>query len=205
MLEVVDLACTRGTRRLFFGLSFDLKPGTLLHVCGLNGSGKTTLLRALSGLLTPDDGEIRWEGESIRHLGDDYHADLVYSGHLNGIKNDLTGIENLRVSATLGGEQADDERLWTALERMGLTGFEDLPTKVLSQGQKRRVVLARLLVSNAPLWILDEPFSALDVDAVGLLQTLIAGHLDKDGTVVLTTHQEIPLTSGQMRRLYLGE
>jgi heme exporter protein A len=204
MLEVVDLECRRGDRRLFSGLSFDLDAGTLLHVRGRNGSGKTTLLRALCGLLTPEQGTIRWQRENIRKLGDDYHRDVLYLGHLNGIKSDLNGIENLRIAATLDGDSAGDDRLGSALQRMGLAGFEDLPTKVLSQGQKKRVALARLLVSEAPLWILDEPFTALDVDAVDLLQLLIAQHIAEDGLVVLTTHQEVPLTSGQIRRLHLG-
>jgi heme exporter protein A len=189
---------------LFSGLSFELVPGTLLHVRGRNGTGKTTLLRALCGLLVPDEGEILWNGENSRRLGDDYHADLLYFGHLNGIKSDLTGIENLRVSSKLDGGEVDDERLWSALEQMGLAGFEDLPTKVLSQGQKKRVSLARLLVRKVPLWVLDEPFTALDVDAVDLLQLLIADHVAQDGMVILTTHQEVPLTSGQIRRLHLG-
>ncbi|MGA7981183.1 MAG: cytochrome c biogenesis heme-transporting ATPase CcmA [Chromatiaceae bacterium] len=205
MLEVVDLECRRGDRRLFSGLSFDLDAGTLLHVRGRNGSGKTTLLRALCGLLAPEKGEIRWGGESIRKLGDDYHEAILYFGHLNGIKSDLSGVENLRIAATLDGDNADEDRLWSALEHMGLAGFEDLPTKVLSQGQKKRVALARLLVSRATLWILDEPFTALDVDAVDLLQILIAQHIADEGMVVLTTHQEVPLTSGQIRRLHLGE
>jgi heme exporter protein A len=205
MLEVRDLACRRGNRRLFAGLSFDLQSGSLLHVRGRNGSGKTTLLRALCGLLQPDGGEIRWKGEDCRLLGDDYHADLVYFGHLNGVKSELTGMENLRVSAVLDGDQADDPRLCSALGRMGLAGVEDLPTKLLSQGQKKRVALARLLVSNVPLWIMDEPFTALDPDAVDLLQELIAEHLSEEGMVVLTTHQEVPLTSGRAQRLDLGD
>ena len=131
--------------------------------------------------------------------------DSLYFGHLNGIKSDLTGIENLRVSATLDGDRVEDQAIGSALSRMGLAGFEDLPTKVLSQGQKKRVALARLLLSRAPLWILDEPFTALDVDAVDQLQTLIAGHVADGGLVVLTTHQEVPLTSGQIRRLHLGD
>jgi len=205
MLEVVDLACRRGDRRLFSGLSFDLEPGSLLHVRGRNGSGKTTLLRALCGLLAPDAGEIRWNGANSRSLGDEYHADLLYFGHLNGIKSDLTGIENLRVSSTLDGDDVENEQLWSALKQMGLAGFEDLPTKVLSQGQKKRVALARLLVSTAPLWILDEPFTALDVDAVDALQMLIGAQVASDGIVILTTHQEVPLTSGRIRRLHLGD
>jgi heme exporter protein A len=205
MLEVSDLECRRGDRLLFSGLSFTLEPGTLLHVRGRNGSGKTTLLRALCGLLTPDAGSIVWNGEDARRLGDDFQADTLYFGHLNGIKGDLTGVENLRVSATLDGDRIADDQLWGALGQMGLAGFEDLPTRVLSQGQKKRVALARLLLSEAPLWILDEPFTALDVDAVDQLQLLIAEHVADDGLVILTTHQEVALTSGQIRRLHLGD
>ena len=204
MLEVSELECRRGDRLLFSGLSFDLAAGTLLHVRGRNGSGKTTLLRALCGLLSPDAGEIRWNGESTRKLAEDYHRDTLYFGHLNGIKGDLTGIENLRISATLDGDKVKDDAIWDALGQMGLAGFEDLPTRVLSQGQKKRVALARLLLSNAPLWILDEPFTALDVDAVDQLQMLISEHVANDGMAVITTHQEVPLTSGQIRRLHLG-
>jgi len=205
MLKVVDLACRRGDRQLFSNVSFELAPGTLLHVRGRNGSGKTTLLRALCGLLVPDAGEIRWQGEDSRRLGEDYRAHLLYCGHLNGIKGDLTGIENLRVAAILDGNPAAAGRLGAALEQMGLAGYEDLPAMVLSQGQKRRVALARLLVSKAPLWILDEPFTALDADAVDLLLRLTAGHVSNGGIVVLTTHQEVPLTSGWVQRLHLGD
>ncbi len=204
MLEVADLSCRRGDRRLFSALSFRLDAGTLLHVRGCNGSGKTTLLRALCGLLLPDGGAIRWQGAEIRALGDEYHRDLLYFGHLNGIKGDLTGVENLRVAALLAGSDIDETALWRALGEMGLHGFEDLPSKVLSQGQKKRVALARLLISKAPLWILDEPFTALDVDAVALLQQLIADHVGRGGLAVLTTHQEVPLTAGQIQRLDLG-
>jgi heme exporter protein A len=204
MLEVTDLECRRGDRLLFSGLSFALEAGTLLHVRGRNGSGKTTLLRALCGLLAPDAGQILWNGEDTRRLQEDFHRDMLYFGHLNGIKSDLTGIENLRVSATLAGDEPDDAQLFDALAQMGLAGFEDLPTKMLSQGQKKRVALARLLLSNAPLWVLDEPFTALDVEAVDQLQMLIAEHVAADGMVLLTTHQEVPLTSGQIHRLHLG-
>lgn len=204
MLEVVDLECRRGDRLLFSGLSFNLEPGTLLHVRGRNGSGKTTLLRTLCGLLTPDAGDILWNGENVRRLGEDFHRDTLYFGHLNGIKSDLTASENLSVSAILDGDRAEEADILAALDQMGLTGFEDLPTKMLSQGQKKRVALARLLLSQAPLWILDEPFTALDLDAVDRLQMLIAQHVAQDGLTILTTHQEVPLTSGQIRRLHLG-
>jgi len=204
MLEAVDLTCRRGDRRLFEALDLRVAAGVLLHVRGRNGSGKTTLLRALCGLFSPESGMIRWRNEDIRRLGDDFRRDLLYFGHLNGIKSDLTGVENLRVAATLDGDAVHTDDLWQALERMGLAGFEDLPTRMLSQGQKKRVALARLVISKAPLWILDEPFTALDVDAVALLQDLIADQVAGGGLVILTTHQEVALTSGQIERLDLG-
>ena len=205
MLEVIGLECRRGDRRLFSGLDLALEPGTLLHVRGLNGSGKTTLLRTLCGLFTPETGEVRWRGESIRSLAEDYRRELLYFGHLNGIKSDLTGIENLSIAARLDGDPVGIHDVWQALERIGLRGFEDLPTRMLSQGQKKRVALARLILSRARLWVLDEPFTALDVEAVALLQARIAGHVAGGGLVVLTTHQEVPLTSGQVARLDLGD
>lgn len=205
MLEVVDLECRRGDRRLFSGLNFTLGTGTLLHLQGANGSGKTTLQRAICGLLLPQEGAIRWNRENIRSLKEEYCKEVVYLGHLNGIKNDLTGLENLRISAALDGDNLDEDQLWNALKRMGLMGFEDLPTRVLSQGQKKRVALARLLLSGAKLWVLDEPFVGLDVNAVELLQSLIAEHVAGGGMVILTTHQEVPLTSGQIQRLRLGQ
>jgi len=205
MLDVADLACIRGDRQLFANLSFRVPPETLLHVRGRNGSGKTTLLRALCGLLRADAGEIRWRGEGIRDLAEDYHRDLLYFGHVNGIKADLTGLENLRIGATLDQDPVQDTEITAALDRIGLGGFEDLPTRMLSQGQKKRVALARLILSRAPLWILDEPFTALDVDAVDLLQGLIAEQVAGGGIVVLTTHQEVALTRGEIQRLTLGE
>jgi heme exporter protein A len=205
MLEVAALSCRRGDRELFTDLSFTASPESLLHVRGRNGSGKTTLLRALCGLLQPDSGEIRWRGERIRDLAEDYNRDLLYFGHLNGIKADLTGLENLRIAATLDQDPAPESEIVSALERIGLAGFEDLPTRMLSQGQKKRVALARLILSKAPLWILDEPFTALDADAVDQLQTLIAEQVAGGGTVVLTTHQEVALTSGEIQRLTLGD
>ncbi|NBC47034.1 MAG: cytochrome c biogenesis heme-transporting ATPase CcmA [Gammaproteobacteria bacterium] len=205
MLDVTDLACRRGDRQLFRSLSFQVPAQTLLHVRGRNGSGKTTLLRALCGLLRPDAGRIRWKGKSIRELAEDYNRDLLYFGHLNGIKADLTGLENLRIARTLDQDPVGDDAILDALARIGLEGFEDLPTRMLSQGQKKRVALTRLILSKAPLWILDEPFTALDVDAVDLLQQLIAEQVADGGSVVLTTHQEVPLTQGAIQRLTLDE
>lgn len=203
-LEAVDLECTRGDRRLIEHLHFVLEPGMLLHVRGPNGCGKTTLLRALCGLFEPQAGEIRWNGANIRSLQEEYSREVLYLGHLNGIKHELSGIENLQIAATLDGDSVAAAQVWEALQRMGLAGFEDLPAKVLSQGQKKRVALARLLLSQARLWILDEPFTALDAGAVELLQALVVAHVDAGGMAVLTTHQEVPLTRGRIRHLDLG-
>jgi len=204
MLEARQLECTRGDRRLFTGLEFSLGDGELLYLHGHNGSGKTTLLRTVCGLIVPSAGEVRWRGQPIRRQRDEFAAEVVYIGHKNGIKDDLTAIENLRVAAALDGLSLDSAPAVEALARLGLRGHDDLPTRVLSQGQKRRVALARLLVSTAPLWILDEPFTALDTAAVTLLQEVIREHVAAGGMVMLTTHQEVALTSGEVKRLKLG-
>ncbi len=203
MLEVVGLECMRGDRRLFTGLNFSLEGGELLHLHGHNGSGKTTLLRTLCGLIQPIEGDIRWDGEPIHGLDEEYTAEVVYIGHKNGIKGDLTSLENLRIASVLDGVSISDEQAWDALERMGLRGSEDLPTRVLSQGQQRRVALARLLVNRARLWLLDEPFTALDKTAVGMLQSVIRDHVEQGGMVILTTHQEVSLTRGEVKQLQL--
>ncbi|MBF0470106.1 MAG: cytochrome c biogenesis heme-transporting ATPase CcmA [Gammaproteobacteria bacterium] len=204
MLEVHQLQCVRGDRSLFSNLSFTLSQGELIHLHGHNGSGKTTLLRALCGLLEPTAGSILWNGESIRLLREEFAAEVIYIGHKGGIKGGLTAIENLQIAAQLDGSPITTAAGWRALEEIGLYGFEDLPTKVLSQGQKRRVALARLLVTRAPLWVLDEPFVALDKDAVAQLQGVIQNHIADNGMVLLTTHQEVNLTRGEVRQLALG-
>ena len=204
MLETTNLSCVRGDLRLFRDINFTLESGELLYLHGHNGSGKTTLLRTLCGLVLPDEGEVCWNSENIRAMQEEFAAVVLYLGHKNGIKGDLTGIENLRISSLLDGFEISEQQAWDALERIGLNGHEELPTKVLSQGQQRRVALARLLVNKSKLWVLDEPFVALDKAAVGLLQSVIREHLENDGMVVLTTHQEVPLTSGHAKNLELG-
>ena len=203
MLEVVDLMGVRGERRLFQDLSFTLTAGELLYVHGPNGSGKTTLLRTLCGLAMPEAGEIRWKGRNIRRLGEEFHREMAYVGHLNGVKDELTAFENLRVVGQLAGVTASEERALEALRRLELSACAELPGKVLSQGQKRRVALARLLLAPMVLWIMDEPFNALDVKAVGMIQNMLSEHLDKGGMVVLTTHQEVEIINHRARHIRL--
>lgn len=204
MLEVAGLACIRGDRKLFSDLSFKLEAGELLHLHGHNGSGKTTLMRTVCGLMRESDGEIRWNGESIHRLREEFSRDVLFIGHKNGIKDDLTGVENLRVCSALDGNPITEQQAWESLEKMGLIGHEDLPSRVLSQGQKRRVALARLLVNKSRLWVLDEPFTALDVAAVDFLQSIMRDHLNGGGMVMLTTHQEVKITREQVKELRLG-
>jgi heme exporter protein A len=204
-LQIENLSCVRGDRVLFRDLNFALGPGELLYLKGHNGSGKTTLLRALAGLLLPESGTISWRGGNIRKLREEYSRDLLYLGHLNGIKGDLTAIENLRIASILDGFPLAESRAWEVLGEMGLRGHEDLPSKHLSQGQKRRVALARLLVNSAPVWILDEPFTALDVDAVERLQTVIHRHVEDGGIAIVTTHQEVAMIGEHTRTLVLGK
>ena len=205
MLEATDLRCVRGNRMLFSGLNFALRGGELLRVAGVNGSGKTSLLRILCGLLAPAEGEVRWRGETIRALGEEYCRELLYIGHANAVKDELTPMENLMVACTLAGMNNGKTEVGDALCRLGLAGYEDLPVKVLSQGQRRRVALARLALSAAlPLWIVDEPFIALDADAVEEVQALIAEHVARGAAVVLTTHQEVEITAVLKQRIVLG-
>jgi heme exporter protein A len=204
MLEIRNLACMRGDHRLFSGLNFTLADGELLRVEGHNGSGKTSLLRTLCGFIMPEEGGVYWAGQDIAELGEEYYARMVYLGHHNAIKDELNALENLRINAGLAGYAIDDTAALAALRRMGLKGRETLPVKVLSQGQRRRVALARLLLGDAPLWILDEPLTALDVRAVGLMQELIGEHLARHGMVIYTTHQPLEVAGVATRQLSLS-
>ncbi|CAE6730505.1 cytochrome c biogenesis heme-transporting ATPase CcmA [Candidatus Nitrotoga fabula] len=204
MLEISNLACNRGDHLLFSDLNFSISAGQLLQVQGANGSGKTSLLRTLCGLVIPAMGEIKWRGQDIHELDEKFYAEMIYLGHSNAIKDELNAVENLRISAGLAGCKLDDKQIIAALRRMGLRGREMLPVRVLSQGQCRRVALARLLLINVSLWILDEPLTALDVSAVGLMQELIGEHLANKGMVIYTTHQPLEVAGVETQRLALS-
>ncbi|HOM13114.1 MAG TPA: cytochrome c biogenesis heme-transporting ATPase CcmA [Rubrivivax sp.] len=193
VLELHDLACVRGRRRLFRGLNATLRPGQLLRVSGANGAGKTSLLRMLCGLMAPAQGRVLWQGQELKRVRDGFHRQLIYLGHAAALKDDLTPLENLRVAARLGGDAPDDAAALQALADAGLSGREHLPARVLSQGQRRRAALARLPLGAARLWVLDEPFNALDTAATAWLLGLIEAHLDRGGMVVLTSHQPVGL------------
>lgn len=206
MLEVQQLTCERGQRRLFSDLSFRLLPGTLLRVAGRNGSGKTSLLRIISGLLEPTSGTVLWKGAPARRLREEYWKDVLYVGHLNGVKDDLTVAENLRIGSTIAGREVNAARAAEALESIGLKGVARSMARSLSQGQRRRIALARLFVSDdVPLWLLDEPFAALDATGVGVLAKALAAHLERGHSIVMTTHQEVDLGGGKMQRIDLDQ
>ena len=187
MLEARDLECERGGRKLFGGLSLRLAPGELLRIAGPNGSGKTSLLRILCGLLTPTQGEVRWKGQPIGGLREEYSKSLVYLGHAPAVKDDLTPGENLQIACRLAGLSPTQEALGKALAALSVP---DRQVRRLSQGQRRRSALARLVLSaTVPLWLLDEPFAALDTSAAALVEGLATQHVARGGAVVYTTHQ----------------
>jgi heme exporter protein A len=204
MLEVTNLSCIRGDRNLFSGINFTLPPGTLLQVHGANGSGKTSLLRILCGLMAPDKGEVRWGGTNIRSLGEEYSQSFCYIGHRNAVKDELSSLENLRIASGIAGFDLDRKAARQALEHVGLAGRENLPARFLSEGQRRRSTLARLITGNSTLWILDELLASLDTAAIGLVNSLIEEHLSKGGIAVVATHEELHLSAGSFQRLDLG-
>jgi heme exporter protein A len=202
-LSAEHLVGVRGDRLLFEKLSFSLSSGTVLYLQGANGSGKTTLLRMISGLSKPYEGSVKWGAEDIYDLAEEYHQHVLYIGHLPGIKEDLTALENLQFSLALAGVEVSLSRASEVLEMLGLSKRLNLPTRVLSQGQKRRVALARLWLQDLPLWILDEPFTALDTHAAGLLKARIEAFANDGGMVMMTTHQEVVMDVPHFQQLRL--
>lgn len=204
MLEIIGLGCLRGERRLFANVSFTLEPGGLIWIQGGNGSGKTTLLRTLCGLTQAMAGEVRWRGKAIQAWGEDYRRELTYIGHANGLKEELSAQENLLVAARLASQPASRIEVDGALQGMGLAGREHLPVKFLSQGQRRRAALARLkLAPPRPLWLLDEPFNALDTHAVAGMRKIMEDHLAQGGMIALTSHQEVGVQTADPQTLRL--
>jgi heme exporter protein A len=204
MLEALNLSCVRGTRRLFKDLNFSANPGELIELRGANGSGKTSLLRILSGLAAPAGGEVRWQGKNIRSLGEEYSGTVAYLAHQNGVKDELTAIENLRIANGVAGNALSKHEAQIILEQVGLSRQQNLPARALSAGQRRRVALARLLTSKATLWILDEVLTSLDDTAIKLSGRFIGDHLINGGIAIIATHQELNLSVDRMQRIDLS-
>ncbi len=198
-LEGSGLSCIRDDRVLFEYLAFELVSGQVLLLEGKNGSGKTSLLRILCGFREPDSGEILWCGDAIDSR---FYAEMAYVGHLDGIKKELTVLENLRMSLALGS--AGRYSIDGALSKVHLAGYDDVLVQALSAGQKRRLSLARLLITENVLWILDEPFTSLDKYGIALIETLMAEHCANGGMIVLTSHHDIALPDVDVQRINLS-
>ena len=203
MLEAHDLAARRGTARLFSGLSLAVGAGTALVVTGANGRGKTTLLRMLAGLTLPEAGDIRLDGVRVAAFAPALRAAVTFAGHALALKDELSARENLASLVALSGASASADDLDVALERVALGARAHLAARVLSQGQRRRVGLARLALSRRRVWILDEPVTALDAAGAGLLAELVAAHLDRGGLAVASTHAPLALPASRTRTLSL--
>jgi heme exporter protein A len=199
-LEGRDLSCIRDDRVLFEQLAFELVSGQVLLLEGKNGSGKTSLLRILCGFREPDAGEINWCGETVEDSP--FYAQMAYVGHLDGIKKELTVLENLKMSLALSsaGRYSIDQ----ALAKVHLAGYDDVLVQALSAGQKRRLSLARLLITENVLWILDEPFTSLDKQGIALIETLMIEHCANGGMIVLTSHHDIVLHDVDVLRINLS-
>lgn len=197
------MECVRGDRKLFSNVSFALQPGGFVQLTGPNGSGKTSLLRIIAGLMLPERGEIRWAGAKTSTLAEEYSRSITYIGHRNGVKEELSSLENLRVASGMAGTEITRAEAGDALARVGLAGREDLPTRFLSEGQRRRSALARLITCGTKLWLLDEVLASLDHAAGKLIESVIDKHLSKGGMAIVATHHELHISTGSFQRLEL--
>lgn len=200
-LHGVRLAAMRGNAVLFADLDFVVGAGEALTVTGRNGSGKTTLLRVLAGLTAPEGGEIRWRGDAMRPLDGRLREAVAFCGHLPALKDELTGAENLAQWIALDATRCSSDALGDALHAVSLGAQRELPVRVLSQGQRRRIGLARLRVSTRPLWLLDEPLTALDADGVNVLRALLDAHLASGGLCIAASHQPLPVARTRVLEL----
>jgi heme exporter protein A len=196
-LQGEGLSCVRDDRQLFAELNFTVKPGQVLLLEGNNGSGKTSLLRIICGFREPDSGGVKWCGDQIPQSR--YYSDMAYVGHMDGIKKELTVIENLKLSLALG--QGGSLSIFQALDKVQLSGYDDTLIQALSAGQKRRLSLARLLITHNILWILDEPFTSLDRQGIELIESLMAEHCGNGGMIVMTSHHDINLNGVNVQRI----
>lgn len=199
VLEACSLTCSKRDRTLFEGLSLNVSAGELLYLRGPNGAGKTSLLRILTGLSEPDAGEVKYDGKNIKMFASSFHKALFYLGHKTGNSNALSALDNLTFWLAQHNVSQSQDAIFDALGRVGLVGVEDVPVRYLSAGQQRRVALARLWLKPAKMWILDEPFTALDVKGIDLLEHTMRRHVEQGGVVITTSHQPLSSVAGNHR------
>lgn len=201
LLSAKNLTCIREERILFESLNLDIFSGDIIQIEGQNGAGKTSLLRILSGLSTPDDGDVYFKDSNIQKVREDFHQNLLYLGHLPGVKGEMSAQENLAFNLALQGIEPNLAE--ETLKEVNLLGFEDSLASHLSAGQHRRIALAQLWQTKAPIWILDEPFTAIDKAGVKTIESLLLNHASNGGCVILTTHQELNIPEDRMRKIIL--
>jgi len=199
VLEACSVTCSKRDRVLFENLSLGVKAGDLLYLRGPNGAGKTSLLRILTGLSVPDTGSVKFAGQDIKAYPSEYYQQLLYLGHKSGTNRSLSALDNLQFWLAQHGVQNNQDRLYDVLAKVGLVGLEDVPVRFLSAGQQRRVALARLWLKRAQVWILDEPFTALDVKGVAMLENAMKVHVESGGVVITTSHQMLSNEAGEHR------